>query len=73
MIVISFPTPGVEQTFLKDVQEQFGPVDLYRTNTALTKTENGVGGESAVNLEKSGLEEVEKFSMDITLMNVSPK
>ena len=66
MIVISFPTPGVEQSLLKDVQEQFGPVDLYRTNTALTKTENGVGGENAVSLEKSGLKEVEEFWMDIT-------
>ena len=56
MIVISFPTPGMEHTILKDVQEQFGPMDLYRTNTALTKTENGVGGESAVNLEKKMVE-----------------
>ena len=73
MIVISFPTPGMEHTILKDVQEQFGPMDLYRTNTALTKTENGVGGESAVSLEKSGLKEVTNFWMVIGKMFVFPR
>ena len=56
----------MEHHILKDVQEQFGPADLYRTNTALTKTENGVGGENAVSLTKSGLREAEEFWMDIT-------
>ena len=72
MIVISFPTPGMEQGFLKDVQEQFGQTDLYRKNIVLTKMENGLGGESAVNCKKDWSEDL-GTKMHITKEHVSQK